>query len=173
VPEMLKRALLLSIIVAERNASNEPTHCFPPVLPYDLVKLRPFDFSQLTAMHMQRLRESFSEEAIIQINDEFKEMKNNYRHEQQFKQIIDGVDHKTSFSDGWKILVNRYPLLCSFIGALASVFPGTSTVESDFSLIGWEKDEYRTSLTNFSLEGILHCKQFDHLNLLAASLKDE
>jgi hypothetical protein len=44
-----------------------------------------------------------------------------------------------------------------------TVFPGTASVEADFSVINWEKDEYRTSLTNISLEGILHAKQFREL----------
>ena len=52
---------------------------------------------------------------------------------------------------------------CNFFGGLASIFPGTSTVESDLSNIGYEKDDYRTSLTNFSLEAILQCKQYELL----------
>jgi hypothetical protein len=50
-----------------------------------------------------------------------------------------------------------------FCGGLASVFPGTATVESDFSLSNWEKDDYCASLTDFSLEGILHSKQYFEL----------
>ncbi|KAI9912892.1 hypothetical protein PsorP6_006676 [Peronosclerospora sorghi] len=57
----------------------------------------------------------------------------------------------------------RCPLLQEFTGGIATVFPCTSTVESDFSEITWHKDEYRSSLTDFSLEGILQCKQ--HLQL--------
>ena len=41
------------------------------------------------------------------------------------------------------------------------MFPNTASVESDFSLIGVEKTVYRQSLTDFSLEGILHAKQFE------------
>ena len=58
------------------------------------------------------------------------------------------------FDDG------EFGLLKRFFGGLASIFPGTATVESDFSLINWEKDDYRAGLTDFSLEGILHCKQY-------------
>ena len=57
-----------------------------------------------------------------------------------------------------------------------NLLPGTSTVESDFSIIGWEKDECWTQLSNLSLEGILHAKQFDemqrmkqHMDLLEAN----
>ena len=36
-------------------------------------------------------------------------------------------------------------------------------MESDFSLIGLEKDEYQFHLMDLSLEGILHTKQRDVL----------
>ncbi len=69
------------------------------------------------------------------------------------------ADRRSSFKDKWKSFQASYPKLVECCGDLASVFPGTSTVESDFSLIGWEKDENRFNLTDFSLEGILHAKQ--------------
>ena len=47
------------------------------------------------------------------------------------------------------------------------MFPNTATVESDFSILGWEANEYRRSLTNLSLEGIMQCKQFELLNSLS------
>jgi hypothetical protein len=46
-----------------------------------------------------------------------------------------------------------------FLYAEALVFPGTSTVQSDFSFIGWEKDNYRFNLTDLFIEGIPHAKQ--------------
>jgi len=49
----------------------------------------------------------------------------------------------------------------NFCGGLATKFSGTSSVESDFSLIGLEKDEYRTGLNDLSLKGILHAKQMN------------
>jgi len=55
----------LSSIVVERDATNEPTDSLPPVLPHNLVKLRPFDFSQLVALHNDRLKVSFTDEEVI------------------------------------------------------------------------------------------------------------
>ena len=46
------------------------------------------------------------------------------------------------------------------------VFANTASVESDFSILGWEKDEYRLSLTDLSLEGIMQSKQHELLKLL-------
>jgi hypothetical protein len=42
--------------------------------------------------------------------------------------------HK-SFDEAWGWLYEQYPLFVAFCGGIASTFPGTSTVESDFSII--------------------------------------
>jgi hypothetical protein len=104
---------------------------------------------------------SFTNEEIIQINKEFKKLKDAYCREEDLKNSLDRLNYKLSFADGWNMLVDRFPLLCQFMGGLASVFPGTSR----------EKNDYRTSLTNFSLEGILHCKQYDDLKALSQRLQ--
>ena len=52
---------------------------------------------------------------------------------------IDTFNHKTKFYDAWRSLGTQLSSLCEFVGGLASVFPGTSTVEADFSLIRFEK----------------------------------
>jgi hypothetical protein len=44
---------------------------------------------------------------------------------------------------------------------LASAFPVTASVESDFSIVNWEKSDYRSALTDLSLDGVLHYKQFE------------
>ena len=51
-------------------------------------------------------------------------------------------------------------------GGIATVFLNTASVESDFSILSWEKDKYRLSITDLSLEGIMHCKQYEILSLL-------
>jgi hypothetical protein len=158
-----------SKIVAERNESNKPTDLLPPVLPLELLKLRSFNFSQLLNLHDDRLKVTFSEDEIVTIFNEFKSMKDAYRRELALKETLDQADAK-SFNKAWRPLCDRFPLLCKFSGGLASVFPGTSTVESDFSVIGWEKNDYRTCLTDFSLEGILHAKQYLSLKSIVGSL---
>ena len=56
----------------------------------------------------------------------------------------------------------------TFVGELPAVFANTASVESDFSILGWERDEYRLSMTDLSLEGVLHCKQYDAIEKLAS-----
>ncbi|CAM6042671.1 unnamed protein product [Sphagnum compactum] len=49
---------------------------------------------------------------------------------------------QTDFSDAWKTpsIKDRFPKLMEFCGGLAFPFPDTATVESDFSVLKWEKD---------------------------------
>ena len=67
-------------------------------------------------------------------------------------------------------MYKEYPLLVTFAGGLATTFPGTSTVESAFFVLGWEKDEYRTMLSDLSLEGILQSKQATELKKISVLL---
>jgi hypothetical protein len=42
---------------------------------------------------------------------------------------------------------------------LATVFANRTSVESDFSILKWEMDEFRTSLMHLSLEGVFQSQQ--------------
>ena len=77
-----------------------------------------------------------------------------------------------TFSEAWEKLQPRFPALCELCGGLATVFPNTATVESDFSILKWEKDDHRKSLTNLSLEGILQAKQWETIQKLHSELKN-
>ena len=67
----------------------------------------------------------------------------------------------TSFEDGWKCIGSgRFGDSKVFCGSLATVYPGTATVESDFSVVNFEKNQYRNRIIELSLEGILHAKQY-------------
>jgi hypothetical protein len=52
--------------------------------------------------------------------------------------------------------------------ALPTVFPGPATVESNVSALKREHDEFRSTLTERSLEGIKQCKQFNKVNRVVA-----
>ena len=71
----------------------------------------------------------------------------------------------------WLTTNNCFPSLQSFCIGLASAFPNTATVESDFSIIGWEKSDDWHDLTDFSLEGILPAKKYNDLEKLAKDLQ--
>ena len=81
-----------------------------------------------------------------------------YSQEEALMQQIDGGGPNVSFETAWQPLCGRFQALNQFAGGLATVFPGTSSVESDFSILKRSKDEFSTALTDFSLEGVLHAK---------------
>lgn len=60
-----------------------------------------------------------------------------------------------------------------FFGAFDSVFPGTNSVVSDFSIIGFERNAYRTCLADISLKGSLHAKQANTLRELDTNLQED
>lgn len=62
------------------------------------------------------------------------------------------------FEEAWKATDGRFPVLQEFTGGMATVFPETASV------LGWEKNEYCQSFTDFSLECILQSKQVERLS---------
>jgi hypothetical protein len=121
---------------------------FPSVLPAYLGKLRGRDFLPLNVLH--------------QITSEQIQLFKACQTEFTLKAALD-ERNDLSFEKNWDIVKDRFPVLRAFARALFTVFPNTSSIESEFSVVGWEKDEHRESLSNLSLEDILQAKQFDHL----------
>lgn len=150
----------ISNISAERNASNDPSEELPPVLPHQLIKLNMRQFVEILKRYDGNLEKSKTKESISKIDEEFSKLKSQYKNDADTKSLLDKADDTISFETAWKPFVKKFPNLTDFCGGIASAFPNTATVESDFSRIGIEKTEYRKALTNLSLEGLLHCKQF-------------
>ena len=63
--------------------------------------------------------------------------------------------NETFVNEAWDCIKGRFSLLRMLCGGLATAFPNTTSVESDFSVVQWEKDNSRTSLTNLSLAGVM------------------
>jgi hypothetical protein len=158
----------ISQIVCERNSSNEPNQELPPVLPHELARVDMRQFVKILQTHRVRLKPHFKDAGIELISQQFSKFIRAVREEPQFKDAVEkDVDNLNGFSESWSPTQGRFPLLQEFCGCLASAFPNAATVESDFSIIGWEKDDCRADLTDFSLERILHCKQFKALQALS------
>lgn len=156
----------LSLVVAERDGDNNATDDnIGPCLPLDLCSTRASAFSAVVSRQKERLlRAKWTEGSIALIEDEHRELLRAYRDEPAFREVLDRRGVSTAvYDDLWADCRVRFPQLQEFCGGLAAVFPNTATVEADFSIINYEKDEYRKSLTDFSLEGILHTKQFDEV----------
>jgi hypothetical protein len=160
-------------IQVERNERNNADSDLPHVMPHELVKISTGDFGNTTVdAHLQQLRHSWSEETIAKIENEHKQLTIAYREEPALKSALDAYANVSikSFNTAWEIVIfmnGRFEILRDFCGGIATVFANTASVESDFSILGWEKDKFRLSMTDLSLEGIMHCKQYVALSNLA------
>jgi hypothetical protein len=61
------------------------------------------------------------------------------------REALENQQKSVGFSEAWAVCQGRFFKLREFCGVLATVFPGTVTVESDFSNVNWEKSDYRSN----------------------------
>ncbi len=121
------------------NSFVDPTS-LPPVLSHELVKFAAAQYICKIRQNAFRLEHRYSTAQIDIIADEHKALIHAYRFELVLKQGIDALFGKSSFKDGWSLLGIQFPNLMDYYGVVATLFPGTSTVESNFSVLRWEKD---------------------------------
>eukprot|EP00644_Phytophthora_capsici_P019325 jgi/Phyca11/132934/e_gw1.268.5.1 len=140
----------ISGITAERDAANAAYDDTPLVLPHQLLSIGMPEFAQIIKQHTPRLSKTLDATEIHQISKEFVKLQRCCERENELGKVIRAADDNyTSFDQAWSVVGAEFPALMQFCGDLASTFPNTSTVESDFSIMGWEKDTYRRSLSNF------------------------
>eukprot|EP00171_Calliarthron_tuberculosum_P006802 IDg6802t1 len=152
-------------ICSERDARNEAadeSSKLPPVLPHEIITIRHSQFYGIVRAHRERLLSTWTPVDIDTLEQQHQNLQEMVSRESALKDTIKLCDDKTSFIDCWKILNGRFPLLERFCGGLATVFPGTSQVESDFSLVKGAKNIFKKSMTDLSLEGVFTCKTIRH-----------
>ena len=156
-------------VVAERNLDNSANQQdLPPVLQHQLRNISPYRFQELQ-IHRQHLEVSLAAADVDLIEKEHRNFRDAALNEPGLGQRLDAATDKLSFRDVWSGLHERWACLSAFCGGLSTVFPGTATVESDFSIVNFEKTTGRKALTDFSLEGILQAKQYLKLRALKMS----
>ncbi|CAM6010567.1 unnamed protein product [Sphagnum balticum] len=133
---------------------------FPPMLPHEFVELSTVDFIRKIRQHAFRLEHCYSSTQIDFIADEHKALIHAHRCEPVLKGDINSLSSNSSFKNGWSLLRARFPNLMEYCGVVATLFPGTNTIESNFSILRWEKDLFHKRSSNFGLEGVMQAKQF-------------
>ena len=157
----------ISAVVAEQNEDNEAyIDAAPSVLPHQLFRILPRDFSVYLQRHQEHLDYTFSTKEIENIGRQHNALCDLYRHQPDVKRSIDRFDKGAAYQDAWNGLHNTYPLLERFVGGLATIFPGTSTVERNVLVVKYKKIRNRMSLSDASLKGILHAKQYRRMRSL-------
>ena len=139
---------------------------FPAVLPHQLVKMRTHEFNCVLNEQCQRYLSFRTSEDKQQVEEDHRTLLSAYRNEDALREVLNSHTDQISFEHAWNVVSGRFEYLKEFCGGLATIFPGTATVESDFSVANFEKNSSRAQLTDLSLEGIFHCKQFTLINKL-------
>jgi hypothetical protein len=125
-----------------------------PSLPRDFAELSPIADAKSARVPSGVLQRSSDTD-----RDQCQDLVSVYQKEQTLKACLDNCTGCSKFADVWHLLGEKFTPLRDFAGGLGTVSPSTATVESDFSLC-----RRRASLeaqTDFSLEGILHYKQYE------------
>jgi hypothetical protein len=136
-------------------------------MPHELVKVAPRHFiSDVLNIYRPRLDRFWSEEEIDEIEVEQRDLIKRYNNDQHIEQIINLYKHTVSFNEAWDKIDVPFNWLRQFCSGLATAFANTTSVESDFSILKWEKDDNRSSMTDLTLEGIFQCKQINQIPIL-------
>ena len=153
----------------DRNCSSQEES--PPTQPLHFTAMSNIEFIELLSIQESRLRQSFDKEALEQtISAEFHQLLRLVAADTVFQQSLEkAAGNGLDFRKSWLPVGRRFPNLYKLASGLATVLPGTACVESDFSNINYERDEYRSALANISLEGILHARQFKTLQQVFVS----
>jgi len=139
----------------------------PPVMPTYFVKMRPNVFiSEVVDQYRGHLAKHWSADLIDKAESEHRELLVVYTREPDVKVALDKHDEKTFFKEAWDYLKGRFMQLRQLCGGLATTFPNTTSIESDFSITKWEKNDSCSSLTSLSLAGIMHAKEFEQIKMI-------
>jgi hypothetical protein len=150
----------LTGVKAERDENNQPLdHDAPPIMPQQLVTLRPAKFIQeVLDKYRDRLQKFWTSNEFEEIEADHRDLVKMYRDDENMRNVIDKHDVNTLFNDTWDC-VPRFKHLRAFCGGLATIFPNTTSIESDFSILKLKLDAFHTALMHLSLEGIMQAKQ--------------
>jgi hypothetical protein len=149
----------------QRDSNNGPVdRDRPRIFPKDLAKLSPRAFREeiFTRDFRERLAQVWPERAVECVEEEHKMLFCAYS-SPAFRAVLDSHTPKTPFNTAWDQCGADYIALRSFAAGFATVFPGSSTVEAEFSRVKFICNPRRASLSDYSLEGVLQAAQFESL----------
>ncbi|KAL3670766.1 hypothetical protein V7S43_003954 [Phytophthora oleae] len=145
--------------VLDIRLSIEPS--FTETTPKAIILACDEDFATILSVHQARLSATFGPEVISMIWVQRKDLKEEDYDQRNTKNKVDRLS-KLDINGAWSDsdFDTRFDALKDFALGLASIPPGTHSVEADFSLHKRTKSKLRTQLSDFSLEGKLHAAQY-------------
>ncbi|CAH0488743.1 unnamed protein product [Peronospora farinosa] len=107
----------------------------PPVQSHQLVRLRSREFTDIIRKQKDRLSSRWTLQNIALIEQNFRYFQIDNKRKLSLKKVLDQCDVKTTFVVVSKYVQECFKHLKEFYGGLATLFPGTSTVESVFFIV--------------------------------------
>ena len=128
-------------IQAEWDSINVSEDDIPSVFSHQLIKLRGKDIGRIILQHQEYLKIFWDEEDIKCIQEKHYQLLFVYKYESILDLELNMYDDSTEFEVGWLMIDNMTWDFLNFCGDIATVFANTASIESDFSILGWEKDD--------------------------------
>jgi hypothetical protein len=166
---------VILLLKPERTAANGPAQTIPPVLPLDIGKLLPVEFGRISSAHKERYENFMGPGTIDDVCKDYRSLRGCVsldREPMLNKSLLQAAASRNGFMAAWKPVGSRFEHLRLFAGGIATLFQGSSSVESDLSIIKYETDDYRSRMENLSVEGTLHAKQREPLIHLRSYVLD-
>jgi hypothetical protein len=140
----------------------------PCVMPIEVFEMGKEAFMKVLEGQEPRLRESFGDEDMKAIERDFDDFVLAVAREPILSGVLKKHGRETDVSFAWSCLTGRFRMLQEFVGGLACVVPeaAAGTLASDLTLLNWAKPDYRQTMVDFALEGILHARQKTKVELV-------
>jgi len=162
----------IALILRGRQSLSQVSREIPPCLPLSISEMPTVDFVNLVRLHKSRLETVYDEDFINKITDQQRLLKRAVANEPVLRSNLENIDQNL-FHEAWKSAGSRFRELRVFSEGMACILPTTARVEGDFSQMGYRRDASCAGLSDFSLEGIMHAKQFRVLEKAIRNVKHE
>lgn len=133
----------------------------PCVMPSGVFEMGKDAFVKMLSTQEKRLLQTFSSNEVKTIVKEYDDFQRCVKREAILNGVLQKHTRETEVSFAWSSVSGRFRLLREFVGGLAAVVPEAATgpFASDLLSLNWEKPDYRQTLVDSALEGILHARQ--------------
>jgi hypothetical protein len=156
--------------------SSQEGSILPPAVPLSLLDMSPPSLQDSLVAMRSRLSLTLPTDVPHKVCSEHTGLKRDVSNSDDLKIKQEEAANRAGAADYfrtyWEPLSGNYPHLQHFAGGLSTVFPGCSTVESDFSILKFEKIDHRISLSDVCIEGIFHARQLEEVEQLQVESKN-
>jgi hypothetical protein len=150
------------LYLIELDAEKDGSKLYPK-LPLSLSVMSPRQMQDLLVQMGPRLSATLPAAFPHKVCADHIDLKRMLRNNTAMEKDLESAAEISSVYNGsnacWAPLSTAFPHLRHFARGLATVFLGSSSVESDFSILKFRKNDQCTSLADISLEGRFHARQ--------------